>query len=111
MEGFDCSGFIYFIHSQAGLDITRKGSDNYFTETLQIAEPVPGDLVFFQNTYKEGISHMGIYLGENEFMHAGSKGVEIASLDLAYWKDRFVFNKFDRKEEVYENDNREEIIF
>lgn len=95
MAGFDCSGFIYFLHSQAGMDITRQSSEGYFSQTGHVDEPVVGDLVFFENTYKQGISHMGVYLGEDKFIHAGSKGVEIASLDSSYWKEHFVsFNRF-----------------
>lgn len=95
MSGFDCSGFIYFIHTQAGLDITRQSSESYFAQTSVVSIPVVGDLVFFQNTYKQGISHMGIYIGDNKFIHAGSKGVEVTSLDSSYWKEHFVsFNRF-----------------
>ncbi|WP_419958144.1 NlpC/P60 family protein [Psychrobacillus psychrotolerans] len=95
MSGFDCSGFIYFIHTQAGLDITRQSSESYFAQTSVVSIPVVGDLVFFQNTYKQGISHMGIYIGNNKFIHAGSKGVEVTSLDSSYWKEHFVsFNRF-----------------
>ena len=95
MAGFDCSGFIYFIHSQAGVELTRKSSEDYYKETVMVIEPIPGDLVFFQNTYKEGISHMGIYLGENKFIHAGTKGIEVTSIDNVYWQERFVsFNRF-----------------
>lgn len=94
-DGFDCSGFIYFLHAQAGLDITRQSSESYFAQTANVALPVVGDLVFFENTYKQGISHMGVYLGDNKFIHAGSKGVEVASLESAYWKEHFVsFNRF-----------------
>ena len=95
IDGFDCSGFIYFLHAQTGLNITRQSSESYFSQTATVALPVAGDLVFFENTYKQGISHMGIYLGENKFVHAGSKGVEVASLDSSYWKEHFVsFNRF-----------------
>lgn len=95
MSGFDCSGFIYFLHTQAGLDITRQSSESYFAQTSVVSIPVVGDLVFFQNTYKQGISHMGIYIGDNKFIHAGSKGVEVTSLDSSYWKEHFVsFNRF-----------------
>ena len=95
MAGFDCSGFINFVHSQAGLEITRLSSADYFAQSATVSNPVVGDLVFFENTYKEGISHMGIYLGNNEFIHAGSKGVEIANLESTYWKEHFVsFNRF-----------------
>ena len=95
MSGFDCSGFIYFLHTQAGLHITRQSSESYFTQTSAVSIPVVGDLVFFQNTYKQGISHMGIYIGDNKFIHAGSKGVEVTSLESTYWKEHFVsFNRF-----------------
>ena len=95
MSGFDCSGFIYFLHTQAGLDITRQSSESYFAQTSVVSIPAVGDLVFFQNTYKQGISHMGIYIGDNKFIHAGSKGVEVTSLDSSYWKEHFVsFNRF-----------------
>ncbi|MEK5206269.1 C40 family peptidase [Psychrobacillus sp. FSL H8-0510] len=95
MSGFDCSGFIYFLHTQAGLDITRQSSESYFAQSSVVSIPVVGDLVFFQNTYKQGISHMGIYIGDNKFIHAGSKGVEVTSLDSSYWKEHFVsFNRF-----------------
>jgi len=95
MSGFDCSGFIYFLHAHAGLDITRQSSESYFTQTSAVSIPVVGDLVFFQNTYKKGISHMGIYIGDNKFIHAGSKGVEVTSLESSYWKEHFVsFNRF-----------------
>ncbi|WP_277586023.1 C40 family peptidase [Psychrobacillus antarcticus] len=95
ISGFDCSGFIYFLHAQAGLDITRQSSESYFTQTSAVTIPVVGDLVFFQNTYKQGISHMGIYIGDNKFIHTGSKGVEVTSLESSYWKEHFVsFNRF-----------------
>lgn len=95
MSGFDCSGFIYFLHAQAGLVITRQSSESYFAQTSVVSIPVVGDLVFFQNTYKQGISHMGIYIGDNKFIHAGSKGVEVTSLDSSYWKEHFIsFNRF-----------------
>ena len=96
MAGFDCSGFIYFVHAQAGLNISRQSSEGYFAQSATVSTPVVGDLVFFENTYKEGISHMGIYIGNNEFIHAGSKGVEVASLNSVYWKEHFVsFKRFD----------------
>lgn len=96
VAGFDCSGYINYVFSQSGMKITRKSSADYFmNDTTKVANPLPGDLVFFKNTYMAGISHMGIYLGNNEFLHAGSKGVEISKLTYTYWKDRFVaFKRF-----------------
>lgn len=95
LAGFDCSGFIYYVHNQAGLNISRQSSEGYFAQSATVSSPVVGDLVFFENTYKAGISHMGIFIGNNEFMHAGSKGVEVASLNSTYWKEHFVsFKRF-----------------
>ncbi|TQR17640.1 C40 family peptidase [Psychrobacillus soli] len=95
IAGFDCSGFIHFVHMQAGLNMTRQSSESYFTQSATVSDPVVGDLVFFENTYKEGISHMGIYIGDDQFIHAGSKGVEITKLSNVYWKEHFVsFNRF-----------------
>ncbi|WP_088007317.1 NlpC/P60 family protein [Indiicoccus explosivorum] len=87
--GFDCSGFIYYVHHQAGLPIYRNSSAGYYSQATPIANPVPGDLVFFQNTYKPGVSHMGIFIGGRSFIHSSSNGVEVSSLDTTYWKERF----------------------
>jgi cell wall-associated NlpC family hydrolase len=54
------------------------------------AELQIGDLVFFANTYTTGVSHLGIYVGDNQFIHASSsKGVIISSLDNTYWAPRY----------------------
>jgi peptidoglycan DL-endopeptidase LytE len=87
--GFDCSGFIYYAYNKAGLKIGRTSSGGYYNRSYYINNPKPGDLVFFENTYKKGISHLGIYLGNNEFIHAGDNGVEITSLNNSYWKSKF----------------------
>jgi LysM repeat protein len=88
-DGFDCSGFIYYTFIQTGKQIGRYSSEGYFSRSYYIDKPQPGDLVFFANTYKAGISHMGIYIGNNEFIHAGSNGVEISNLDNPYYKKHF----------------------
>lgn len=95
-EGFDCSGFVQYVYSNAGLSVSRKSSEDYFmNDTTTVQNPVPGDIVFFKNTYKSGISHMGIYLGNGEFIHAGSNGVEVSKLSYNYWDTRFVaFKRF-----------------
>lgn len=88
--GFDCSGFIYYAYNQAGKDIGRLSSDGYFNRSYYVNNPKVGDLVFFEGTYRSGISHLGIYLGNNQFIHAGtSTGVTITSLSNPYWKKHF----------------------
>ncbi|MEK5230784.1 LysM peptidoglycan-binding domain-containing protein [Lysinibacillus sp. FSL K6-0232] len=95
--GLDCSGFIFYAYNQGGLKIGRTSSEGYFYgNTVHVTNPVPGDLVFFENTYKEGISHMGIYLGDNKFIHAGSNGVEISDVTYTYWASKLVgYKRFD----------------
>ncbi|MHA7138188.1 LysM peptidoglycan-binding domain-containing protein [Rossellomorea arthrocnemi] len=87
--GFDCSGYIYYVFKQAGADVQRLSSGGYYNRSFYVNNPQPGDLVFFENTYKKGISHLGIYLGNNQFIHAGDNGVQITSLDNSYWKSKF----------------------
>lgn len=88
-EGFDCSGFIYYVFTSAGLEMPRMDTLGLYGNSAYVDTPMPGDLVFFENTYRSGISHAGIYLGDGNFIHAGTKKVEIASVDSAYWKDKF----------------------
>ncbi|ASK62274.1 peptidoglycan endopeptidase [Virgibacillus phasianinus] len=88
--GFDCSGFIKYVYEKAGMDISRTSSAGYFNRSYYVNNPQVGDLVFFENTYKAGISHMGIYLGNGEFIHAGSSGVEISPVHgKYYWGKHF----------------------
>ncbi|BCB05878.1 C40 family peptidase [Bacillus sp. KH172YL63] len=87
--GFDCSGYIYYVYKQAGAPIQRLSSGGYYNRSYYVNNPQPGDLVFFENTYKKGISHLGIYLGNDQFIHAGDNGVQITSLSNSYWKSKF----------------------
>ncbi|MCM3602182.1 LysM peptidoglycan-binding domain-containing protein [Robertmurraya korlensis] len=88
-EGFDCSGFIYYVFNQAGTKIGRYSAEGYYSRSYYVDKPQVGDLLFFENTYKAGISHMGIYIGNNEFIHADAKGVVITNLNNTYYKERF----------------------
>jgi peptidoglycan DL-endopeptidase LytE len=88
-SGFDCSGYIYYAFNKAGVKVTRTSSEGYYNRSFYVNKPVVGDLVFFENTYKRGISHLGIYVGDNKFIHAGDNGVEITSLNNSYWKSKF----------------------
>src|SRR5699024_1390157 len=91
-SGFDCSGFIYWAYNDAGKEMPRTSTDGYYDRSYHISksELEVGDLVFFSGTYRPGISHMGIYAGNNEFTHAGSStGVTTTSLDNPYWSKHF----------------------
>lgn len=98
LAGFDCSGFVKYVYTNAMVNMSRKSSLDYFmNDTTVVANPVPGDVVFFKNTYIPTISHMGIYIGNNQFIHAGSNGVEVSSLSYSYWDTRFVaFKRFNQ---------------
>ncbi len=87
-KGFDCSGFVQYVYKHSGKSVARD-TLGQFAQSKKVSQPKPGDLVFFQNTYRKGISHVGIYVGNNKFVHAGGKQSQIVSLDNSYWKSKF----------------------
>lgn len=89
-NGVDCSGYIYHVFKKFGHNISRQSVAGYWSSLPKTSSPQPGDLIYFQNTYKAGPSHMGIYLGGGSFIQAGDKGVAIASLSNSYWKSHFL---------------------
>jgi cell wall-associated NlpC family hydrolase len=90
--GFDCSGLVNYVFSQAlGLVLPRDTqSISHSGEAITRDELQPGDLVFF-NTLRRPFSHVGIYLGDQRFIHAPSRGgqVEIVSMRDRYWQQRY----------------------
>lgn len=90
--GFDCSGLVNYVFSQAlGLVLPRDTqSISHSGEEITRDELQPGDLVFF-NTLRRPFSHVGIYLGDQRFIHAPSRGgqVEIVSMGDRYWQQRY----------------------
>ncbi|MCM3718552.1 peptidoglycan-binding protein [Fictibacillus phosphorivorans] len=88
-KGFDCSGFIQYIYSKAGVSLPRTVAQMW-NATNMVSKPSVGDLVFFE-TYTTGPSHAGIYIGNNQFVHAGSStGVTISNLNTAYWQNIYL---------------------
>lgn len=92
-SGFDCSGFVKFVYAHFGIYVDRT-SYGQFAEGVHISESdlQPGDLVFF-DTDGHGPSHVGIYLGDGEFISAQTpaSGVQIASLyNEYYWAPHYI---------------------
>ena len=89
--GFDCSGFIYYVFKNNGYDIYRTNVEGYWNQVQRLSKPSVGDLVFFQNTYRVGPSHIGIYIGDGKFLNANSsKGIAIDNLSNSYWTSKFL---------------------
>lgn len=87
--GFDCSGFIQYVFQEQDITIPRTVSD-IWNFSQPVDAPSVGDLVFF-STYQPGPSHMGIYLGDGKFIHAGeSRGVEISEMSNEYWEPKYL---------------------
>lgn len=89
---FDCSGFTQYVFNKEGLSIPRTtGQQIAIGTSVSKSNLEVGDLVFF-NTSGRGVSHVGIYSGSNNFIHASvSKGVMVSSLDDPYyWKSRYI---------------------
>jgi peptidoglycan endopeptidase LytE len=95
-SGFDCSGFIYYVANKAGIEISRYTAEGFYNRSYYVDKPQAGDLVFFENTYKNGISHVGFYIGNNQFIHADeSRGIAVSSLSNSYFKEHFAsFKRF-----------------
>lgn len=88
--GFDCSGYVQHVFGMNGLHVPRTADAQYDAGRRINTKMIPGDLVFF-HTYAPGVSHVGIYLGNNKFIHASSsRGVAVSSLNDRYWAPRFV---------------------
>jgi len=89
-RGIDCSAFTKELYSQVfNMDIERSSRDIFsMVSPVRKDDLQEGDLVFFK-IHSRRISHVGIYLGNNRFAHASSRGVAISSLDDAYYKRYF----------------------
>jgi cell wall-associated NlpC family hydrolase len=90
--GFDCSGFVKAMFEQTvGLILPRRAEEQAAaTQQIDRRELQPGDLVFF-NTLRRTFSHVGIYVGDNKFIHSPKPGAQVRVEDMAvpYWAARF----------------------
>ena len=91
-SGLDCSGFVrYVFQDTLGLSLPRRAEEmSRVGEKVSMSNLKPGDLVFF-NTMRRSFSHVGIYIGDNKFVHSPSTGstIRVDDLDDGYWEKRF----------------------
>ena len=91
-QGMDCSGFVSYVYKEA-FDISLPRTSAEIEQAgmpIEVSELLPGDLVFF-NTLGAAYSHVGIYLGNNKFIHSPRAGAQIRveNMQLPYWTRRF----------------------
>ncbi|WP_017922757.1 C40 family peptidase [Burkholderia glumae] len=91
-SGLDCSGFVrYVFQDTLGMSLPRRAEEmSRVGEKVRMSELKPGDLVFF-NTMRRTFSHVGIYIGDNKFVHSPSTGstIRVDDLESSYWEKRF----------------------
>ncbi|GAB7536788.1 hypothetical protein BGC_30060 [Burkholderia sp. 3C] len=91
-SGLDCSGFVrYVFQDTLGMSLPRRAEEmSRVGEKVRVSELKPGDLVFF-NTMRRAASHVGIYIGDNKFVHSPSTGstIRVDDMENSYWVKRF----------------------
>ena len=86
---FDCSGFVSWVINHSGWNVGRLGAQGLYNICTPTSSPKPGDLVFFKGTYDTaGVSHCGIYVGDNKMLHCGDP-IGYADLQTSYWQSHF----------------------
>lgn len=92
-KGFDCSGFVWYVYDKvAGIDLGRTVKDQYkHGKSVDRGNWKPGDVIFFKNTSDRGLSHDGICIGGDKFIHAENEdtGVVVSSINSDYYKDHY----------------------
>ena len=92
---FDCSGFVYYVYKHFGYDL-KPGARNQWSaldERVKKSELLPGDLLFFSRSGRaSGIFHVGIYIGDGQFVHAANsrKGLIVTDIDDAWYANRYL---------------------
>ena len=110
-KGFDCSGYTRYVYKSQGVTLPRTADQQYKVgKAVSKSQLAPGDLVFFANTYKPGISHVGIYAGGNLVLNAtSSKGIALVSINSSYWGPKYagakrVIETSDKFVDIVKND-------
>jgi cell wall-associated NlpC family hydrolase len=91
-RGFDCSGLVYYLLTRRGYKPPRTASGfASYGKPVANGDLKPGDIVLFANTYHRGVSHVGVYVGNGNFLHAAnsSKGVIVSALSEKYYRGKF----------------------
>lgn len=90
-SGFDCSGYIRYVYGNFGISLPRTSAEQFNVGTaVSKSNLKKGDLVFFANTYKPGISHTGIYIGNGNVISAESQGISISNINTnPYWAPKY----------------------
>ena len=91
-KGFDCSGLVYYTHGKLGIRTPRTSLQQYKSaKNIELNELHSGDLVFF-TLNKNNVSHVGIYVGKGQFIHAPKSGKQVAvnNLNDDFWRQRTV---------------------
>ena len=87
--GFDCSGLVYYVFHHFNYDVTRTASSQYAHDGTSVSKNdlLPGDLVFFSSNGGYSVTHVGIYIGNHQFVHASNpkNGILVSSLDSDYY--------------------------
>ena len=90
--GFDCSGLVHYAYARAGHDVPRTARGQYeAVHPLYLEQLIPGDVIFFR-TSGVLVSHVGIYIGNDRFVHAlnAESPVRTSSLKRRYWRTRVI---------------------
>ncbi len=90
--GFDCSGFVQYVMGRHGIKVGRTCPGLFLQgRPVSRSQLQPGDVVFFKNTYRRGLSHVGLYINDNKFIHASNSrsGVKISRITDSYYAPRY----------------------
>jgi len=91
-RGFDCSGLVYYTHQQLDITVPRTTRQQaQYRPSKQLNSAQPGDILFFR-IYGSNVSHVGIYTGNDRFIHAPKSGQQVsyANINEPYWRERLV---------------------